>query len=64
MRHISDESDVLSDVLIGILSDLRDNRISLTDEDAMDERRRKLRSALISFTSALQIHQEQTINAG
>ena len=63
LQHISDESDVFCDVLIGVLSDLRDNRISLTDEDAIDERRRRLRSALISFTSALQIHQEQTINA-
>lgn len=62
MQHIYDESDVLSDVLIGILSDLRDNRISLTDEDAIDERRRRLRSALVSVTSALQIHQEQAIN--
>ncbi len=62
-RHISDESDVLSDVLVGILRDLQDRRLSLFDEDAMDERRRKIRSALISFTSALQIHQEQTVNA-
>ncbi|WP_145238445.1 hypothetical protein [Prescottella equi] len=62
-RHISDEYDVLCDVLIGILQDLRDNRISITDEDAMDERRRKLRSALISFTSALQIHEDQSIRA-
>lgn len=62
-RHIADEHDVLCDVLIGILRDLGDSRISITDEDAMDERRRKLRSALISFTSALQIHEDQTIRA-
>ncbi|MFC7446386.1 hypothetical protein [Rhodococcus daqingensis] len=62
-RHISDEHDVLCDVLIGILQDLRDHRISITDEDAMDERRRKLRSALISFTTALQIHEDQTVRA-
>lgn len=63
LQHISDQHKVLCGVLIGILTDLRDNKISLTDEDATDERRRRLRSALISFTSALQIHQEQTINA-
>ncbi len=63
LRHISDESDVVCDVLMGILRDLRDDRISLTDEDAIDERRRKLRSALISFTGALQIHEDQTIRA-
>jgi hypothetical protein len=62
-RHISDETDVLCDVLAGILRDLQSRRLSLYDEDAMDERRRKIRSALISFTSALQIHQDQTVNA-
>jgi hypothetical protein len=63
LQHISDEHKVLCDVLIGILTDLRDDRITLTDEDAIDERRRRLRSALISFTTALQIHQDQTISA-
>ena len=63
LRHISDESDVVCGVLIGILQDLREGITSLTDEDAIDERRRKLRSALISFTSALQIHEDQTIRA-
>jgi hypothetical protein len=41
LRHISDESDVLCDVLVGILQDLQGNRISLTNEDAIDERRRR-----------------------
>lgn len=63
LRHISDESDRFCDVLIGVLSDLRNNRISLTDEDAIDERRRRLRSALISFTSALHSHKDQSIRA-
>ncbi|UNN05170.1 hypothetical protein [Rhodococcus opacus] len=62
-RHISDEHDVLCDLLMGIVRDLQDNTFSITDEDAMDERRRKLRSALISFTSALQIHEDQTVRA-
>ena len=53
-RHISDEHDAFCDVLIGILTELRDQKLSLSDMDAMDERRRKLRSALISLTGALQ----------
>ncbi|MFJ1460875.1 hypothetical protein [Nocardia sp. N2S4-5] len=63
LRHISDESDRFCDVLIGVLTDLRDNRISWADEDAIDERRRRLRSALISFTSALHSHKDQSIRA-
>ena len=63
LRHISDESDRLCDVVMALLTDLRYNRIPIFDEDAWDEHRRKVRSALISFTAALQIHQEQTINA-
>jgi hypothetical protein len=63
LRHISDESDAVIDAVARILQDLQGDRISLMDEDAWDERRRKLRSALISFTSALQSHQDQTIRA-
>jgi len=61
LRHISDESDALFDVLTGILHDFRANRVSVFDEDAVDELGRRIRSALISFTSALQIHRNQTI---
>lgn len=63
LEHISDESDRFCDQLMAVLTDLRDNRISLFDADAWDEHRRKVRSALISFTSALYIHREQTIRA-
>jgi hypothetical protein len=59
--HISDESDRLCDVLADILRDLQNRELSASNWDAMDERRRKLRSALISFTNALQIHEEQTV---
>jgi hypothetical protein len=59
--HISDESDRLSDVLADIVRDLQSRELSVSNWDAMDERRRKLRSALISFTNALQIHEEQTV---
>jgi hypothetical protein len=63
LGHISDESDRFLNQLVSILEDLRDNKIGIFDEDAFDERRRKVRSALISFTSALQSHEDQTIRA-
>jgi hypothetical protein len=63
LEHIEDESKRFFDQLIAVLTDLRDNRISLFDVDAWDEHRRKVRSALISFTAALHIHREQTIRA-
>ncbi|SPM42071.1 hypothetical protein MNAB215_4289 [Mycobacterium numidiamassiliense] len=62
-RHISDESDRFLDQLIAVLTDIRDQRISLFDVDAWDEHRRKVRSALISFTAAFHSHREQTIRA-
>ncbi|MGB5112338.1 MAG: hypothetical protein WBO08_12310 [Mycobacterium sp.] len=61
LQHISDESDRLCDVLAEVLRELQSRRVSLSDQDAMDERRRRIRSALISFTAALQIHEYQTI---
>lgn len=63
LQHISDESDRLCEVLVGVLRELQSQRISLSDQDAMDERRRRIRSALISFTAALQIHEYQTIRS-
>lgn len=63
LQHISDESDRLCDVLVGVLGELQSQRVTLSDQDAMDERRRRIRSALISFTAALQIHEYQTIRS-
>jgi len=63
LGHISDECDRFFERLMAILIDLRDNRIGLFDEDAWDGHRRKVRSALISFTAALYSHREQTIRA-
>ena len=63
LQHISDENDRLCDVLIGVLRELQSQQVSLADQDAMDERRRKIRSPLISFTAALQIHEYQTIRS-
>lgn len=59
--HISDECDRLCDVLTDIIRALQSRELSVSNSDAIDERRRKLRSALISFTNALQIHEAQTI---
>lgn len=63
LQHISDESDRLCDVLVSVLRELQSQRVSLSDQDAMDERRRRIRSALISFTTALQIHEYQTMRS-
>jgi hypothetical protein len=63
LQHISDESDRLLDVLTGVLQELDRQQVSVRDQDAMDERRRRIRSALISFTAALQIHEYQTIRS-
>lgn len=63
LQHIDYENDRLVDVLVGVLNELRSprQRVSLMNSVAMDERMCKLRSALISFTAALQIHEYQTI---
>ncbi|BCO67524.1 hypothetical protein MINTM007_21350 [Mycobacterium intracellulare] len=61
LEHISDENARFCDRIMAILIDLRDNKIGLFNEDAWDEHRRKVRSALISFTAALYSHREQTI---
>lgn len=63
LQHIADESDRLCDVLIGVLRELQSQAVSLTNQGAMDERKRRIRSALISFTAALQIHEYQTIRS-
>ena len=63
LQHISDESDRLCDVLMDVLRELQKNQGLLRHSAAMAERRRKLRSALISFTAALQIHEYQTIRS-
>ncbi|ANE81896.1 hypothetical protein A7U43_23840 [Mycobacterium adipatum] len=63
LQHIQYESDRLMAVLIGVLRELGSQQLSLTNYAAMDEWKRKLRSALISFTAALQIHEYQTIRS-
>jgi hypothetical protein len=63
LQHVSYENERLCDVLIGVLGELGSQRVSLTNHAAMEEWKRKLRSALISFTAALQIHEYQTIRS-
>jgi hypothetical protein len=61
-QHLSDESDHLCDVLTDAIRFLQSREVSFTNTDAIDECKRKLRSALLSFTNALQILEEQTIS--
>lgn len=63
LRHVSDESDRFLDVVMAVLTDIVERRLSLSDQDAFDERRRQIRSALISFSSAIHSHREQSIRA-
>lgn len=63
LQHISDGADNLSEVLAGIARDFEADRICLSDTDAIDECKRRIRSAVLSVTSALRIHREQTITA-
>ncbi|GJO17860.1 hypothetical protein NJB1507_08340 [Mycobacterium marinum] len=60
-QHLSDESDRLCEVVVDVITYLRTGEMSLADTDAIEERRRKLRSALLSFTNAIQILEEQMI---
>lgn len=57
--HVSGECDRLCDVLAEMMRE--SGKLTITNTSAVEEMRRKLRSALISFTNALEIHEEQTI---
>ncbi|GAY18546.1 hypothetical protein [Mycobacterium sp. shizuoka-1] len=63
LRHIADESDVLSDVVLGIVLDLQASRGSTFDEQVMAERTDTLRSAVLSVTGAIRAHREQSVAA-
>jgi hypothetical protein len=63
LRHVSYESDRLFELLRGFRDEMDSQHVSLTNSAAMSEWKRKLRSALISFTAALQIHEYQTIRS-
>ncbi len=61
LQHITDESDALSEVVLGIVLDLQASRGSTFDENVMAERRSKIRSALVAVTGALHTHHEQSV---
>ncbi|AQT79312.1 hypothetical protein B1R94_08585 [Mycolicibacterium litorale] len=63
LQHICDGADALTDVLAAIVHELEADRMLQSDEDAMDECKRRIRSAVLSVTSALRIHREQTTAA-
>ena len=63
LQHIRDEGERFIESLEQILIDSREGRFSVTNLDSFDERRRKVRSALISLASALHSHRDQSIRA-
>jgi tetratricopeptide (TPR) repeat protein len=58
--YVSDSSDVFLGVVGDVLRDIQNQAFSLTNMDESHKRIRRIRSALIAFTSALHIHQDQT----
>ncbi len=63
LRHIEYERDRIFDAVYGVRAELDSQRASPTGSAAMEEWTRRLRSALISYTAALQIHEYQTVRA-
>lgn len=61
LQHITNESDLLSDVVAGIVLDLQASRGSTFDEAITQERRGRIREALMSFTGALHDHRDETV---
>jgi hypothetical protein len=55
--YVSDSSDVFLGVVGDVLRDIQNQAFSLTNMDESHKRIRRIRSALIAFTSALHIHQ-------
>ncbi len=58
--YVSDSSDAFVDVVCEVLREIQDQAFSLSNLDESHKRIQRIRSALIAFTSALQIHQDQT----
>lgn len=58
--YVSDSSDAFIDVVCEVLREIQDQTFSLSNLDESHKRIQRIRSALIAFTSALQIHQDQT----
>jgi hypothetical protein len=58
--YVSDSSDAFIVVVCDVLRDIQSQAFSLSNMDESHKRIRRIRSALIAFTSALHIHQDQT----
>ncbi|TLH64900.1 hypothetical protein [Mycolicibacterium aubagnense] len=58
--YVSDASDIFLNVVCGVLREVQDQTFSLSNMAESHERIRRIRSALIGFTSSLKIHQDQT----
>jgi hypothetical protein len=58
--YVSGSSDAFIDVVCDVLCDIQSQAFSLSNMDESHKRIRRIRSALIAFTSALHIHQDQT----
>lgn len=58
--YVSDSSDAFIDVVCDVLRDIQSQAFSLSNMEESHKRVRRIRSALIAFTSALHIHQDQT----
>jgi hypothetical protein len=58
--YVSDSSDAFIDVVCDVLREIQDQVFSLSNSNESHKRVRRIRSALIAFTSALHIHQDQT----
>lgn len=58
--YVSDASDAFLDVVCKVLRDIQNQAFSLSNSVEAHKRVRRIRSALIAFTSSVQIHQDQT----
>lgn len=59
--YVSDMSDSFIDVVCSVLREIQDQTFSLSNMEEPHKRIRRIRSALIAFTSALHSHQDQTL---
>jgi hypothetical protein len=59
--YVSDMSDSFINVVCDVLREIPDQTFSLSNAEEPHKRIRRIRSALIAFTSALHSHQDQTL---
>ncbi|WP_157139289.1 hypothetical protein [Mycobacterium xenopi] len=59
--YVSDMSDSFIEVVCNVLREIQNQTFSLSNMEEPHKRIRRIRSALIAFTSALHSHQDQTL---